>query len=501
MISLYNSGDSYDQIAQKIGKSARWVGVVLRSHITPRPRSQKKVVAVERIPWQTKAERDLLAIRLYQSGKGALTVSRQLGISKKTVFKILADNGIPTDKNRRSGTLTEEQIQQAVELYDSGMSTSQVAKQFGVCPDTIAFHVRKRSQARNPADTMSIIPVEHQEEIKRLYTEEKLSSYKLADKFNVHINCMQAFLKRHGILVKAFTPQWQEAVNRGIESGGSSLEATVEKYLQEMGLPYNRQSIIGPFRYDFGLLDDSVLVEVQGSYWHSSAQRRQRDAYKRRLANKHGKKLVVIWDYEIKNKQLVQNRIQNAISKSDFDFKQCEVRLAPWEEAKNLLDKYHYQRAGRSGKCVGAYLGDKLVAVVVYALPTRQETADKQNLPYSDVLELTRFCIHPTYQARNFATWLLARSYRFLDCQLLVSFADPTFGHTGTIYRAANWELDGETPASYWYYNGRTDTIYHKKSIWNSAKRSGVTEEAYYKSKHLLKVWGQPKIRFIKRLW
>jgi hypothetical protein len=51
---------------------------------------------------------------------------------------------------------------------------------------------------------------------------------------------------------------------------------------------------------------------------------------------------------------------------------------------------------------------------------------------------------------RNAETWLIGKSVRHIkrhhkDVEFLLSYADPTAGHRGTIYRAANWTFDGMT--------------------------------------------------------
>lgn len=50
----------------------------------------------------------------------------------------------------------------------------------------------------------------------------------------------------------------------------------------------------------------------------------------------------------------------------------------------------------------------------------------------------------------NSETWFLARAIRYVkrNCpavRMLVSYADPSVGHKGTIYKAANWKPDGRT--------------------------------------------------------
>lgn len=89
--------------------------------------------------------------------------------------------------------------------------------------------------------------------------------------------------------------------------------------------------------------------------------------------------------------------------------------------------------------------GDAPVGVIVYALPPR-ETAKR----YGGVTwELARLWIEDSVPT-NAETWLIGQSIRHIrrhrpDVEFLVSYADPSRGHTGMIYRAANWAQDGRT--------------------------------------------------------
>ena len=51
---------------------------------------------------------------------------------------------------------------------------------------------------------------------------------------------------------------------------------------------------------------------------------------------------------------------------------------------------------------------------------------------------------------RNAESWLIGQSVKHIkrkypDVKFLISYADPSAGHLGTIYRAANWASDGRT--------------------------------------------------------
>ena len=458
------------------------------------------------LKWDNKDERDSLVVELYVNNKfGGHTISKKLGIGKRTVFRILEKKGIKTDSNRKAQKLTDEDIANIIILYSSGLSMPSISEKYSVDPETIRYHINKNHKARSAADTLSVIPVYLQDEIIRLSEEEKLSSYKIAAKFEWPYQSVQAFLKRKGLSPTQGTKEWKEAVQRGIKSGGSSLEVKFREILDECAVEYTTQPALEEFRYDFGLQNDTILVEIQGSYWHTKKQRRQRDSYKQKLARKYGKKLLVLWDYQLENTELVKYKILNSINPPKFDFTSLFISIINWKDAKALLQNWHYQGHGRSGMCLGVKFGSKVIACAVFAKPTRLETAKKQNIEYFQILELTRLIIHPQYQAKNFSSWFISRCIRYIKSnvehvKLLVSFSDATFGHDGTIYKASNWVLDGTTVESYWYYHRRENKMYHKKSIWNAAKKIGVSEIDYAKSKHLLKVLGLPKSRFIYNL-
>jgi hypothetical protein len=87
----------------------------------------------------------------------------------------------------------------------------------------------------------------------------------------------------------------------------------------------------------------------------------------------------------------------------------------------------------------------KLVGVVVFSLPPRETS-----LRYKAVTwELARLWIDDSIP-RNSETWLLGKAVKYVrrehpEVEALVSYADPSAGHCGTIYRAANWASDGRT--------------------------------------------------------
>lgn len=83
--------------------------------------------------------------------------------------------------------------------------------------------------------------------------------------------------------------------------------------------------------------------------------------------------------------------------------------------------------------------------VVVFALPPR-ETDTRYGCT---TWELARLWVADDVP-RNAESWFIAQVVKWVrrersDVAALVSYADPSAGHAGTIYSAANWQRDGRT--------------------------------------------------------
>lgn len=94
-----------------------------------------------------------------------------------------------------------------------------------------------------------------------------------------------------------------------------------------------------------------------------------------------------------------------------------------------ILDVHHY--LGRRGARPRLVYEDHH-GLIVFSSPS------SRRIP-RDWLELSRWCIlaggHGSEQWRDAVLWLRERS----DTTTIVSYSDPSVGHTGALYRACNW--------------------------------------------------------------
>ena len=114
--------------------------------------------------------------------------------------------------------------------------------------------------------------------------------------------------------------------------------------------------------------------------------------------------------------------------------------------ANALVVKYHYlHRRTSVSFAFGLYRGPRLVGVVTFGTPPSrhlQMSACPTNP--SAVLELNRLWVADELP-RNTESWFVSRALRELPSRIIVSYADPRFGHYGYIYRALNFNYAGWT--------------------------------------------------------
>lgn len=137
----------------------------------------------------------------------------------------------------------------------------------------------------------------------------------------------------------------------------------------------------------------------------------------------------------------------NIFRKADYEVRPID---ALW--ARRFIRTHHYSK-GMSNTGTHFHglfrLGSwELLGVAAWLPPTRvaAESVNREN--WKRVLSLTRLAIHPSVPT-NGASFLMAASMRIIEAEQkwksLVTYADTFMGHTGAIYRAANWIYCGET--------------------------------------------------------
>jgi GNAT superfamily N-acetyltransferase len=298
----------------------------------------------------------------------------------------------------------------------------------------------------------------------------------------------------------------------------SSIQEQLYSILKDLNVQFHREypnkqcdqpCVIGPYTFDCHIpmdTDPDLLIECQGNYWHSLPQVRSRDQSKASYISNNFQgvyELKYIWEHEFNNYNKVNDLIKywlgiTQIEIEQFNFKDVSIEHTPREDYKLLLSKYHYlTNAGRGGITYGAYLNNELIACCVFS-PLPRQNISIANYSADKCRELSRFCIHPKYQKKNFGSWFLSRALSLLSnrYKIIVAYADTTFNHSGTIYKAANFTMDNEVTPDYWY-TGPDGWVMHKKTLYNQARSLKMKEQEFAESYGYIKIHGHKKLRFI----
>ena len=137
--------------------------------------------------------------------------------------------------------------------------------------------------------------------------------------------------------------------------------------------------------------------------------------------------------------------------------KDFEVKRVNRRDIEQFMEHWHYSHSinGLSCQyCFGLYRMDDeqfptLIGAAIYGRPAMRGQGPKWNPDNPEsVLELRRLvCIDDT--PKNTESYFIGRTLKWLklntDIELILSLADPYYGHSGIIYRATNFQFLGES--------------------------------------------------------
>lgn len=321
-------------------------------------------------------------------------------------------------------------------------------------------------------------------------------------------------IHRNLALERFKSDEYKAKIAKGLERFSSlgkrsAPEKQLDALLNELGLVFQPEKAVGPYRFDAYVPVHDAYFEIQGEYWHSLPNNQRRDATKSQYLRSSypDAKLICIWDYEFLTPGLVKSRIQTALgvgkpNQVNFEFTDLIFSNQDAEACRKFMGAYHYAQYGKQAKFLyGAVLGQTLIQATKIGPLSRSESAEKEGYKTNECYELDRFCIHPEYHKRNFASFALTKAtdefFRVNPhVKALISFADSTYGHSGTIYKAAGWQKVGTVKPDY-HYVDKNGWKLHKKSLYNQARGAHMKEKDWAEQHGWVKVFGKSKTKYL----
>lgn len=149
------------------------------------------------------------------------------------------------------------------------------------------------------------------------------------------------------------------------------------------------------------------------------------------------------------------------------------IDWATHEAAKYACENWHYSKSLPVPPLVkiGAWERKKFVGVVIFSRGASSNLLTPYGLCSNEGCELTRIAMtnHDAHVSR-----IVRLSVQFLKrnnpkLRLIVSFADPHYGHHGGIYQAGNWIYAGSTASGkeYWHNGQRLHSRQVSEKGWN----------------------------------
>lgn len=321
--------------------------------------------------------------------------------------------------------------------------------------------------------------------------------------------------KKHGEIMSAvFSGDDNKSYKR------TSIESAVISMLDSLSMVYEEQKPIGHYLFDLFIPSHNLLIEIQGEFWHSYPRSKSRDASKFTYIDEYFPDFRILYLYErdFRNHEIVKQKLIQELfdgdylcAQNDFSFNNIIIKSmdtknklskSHYSVPEEFLQSFHYAGFGRSAQTIyGAYLGDELIAICKFT-PVFQKGVDTFiDFTPEEILELDRFCIHPQYQKKNFASWMISRCSKLIfeespKIQSLISYVDLSNDHIRTMYEASNWIELHKTDPPYHYISPEGYVMY-KKTVWNKAQKSNISEHDFVIENSYTKIKGKEKTKFM----
>ena len=159
-------------------------------------------------------------------------------------------------------------------------------------------------------------------------------------------------------------------------------------------------------------------------------------------------------------------------------------------DIKDFIEIYHYSNninGLHSLYCFKLVYKNDIIGALIYGYLGMANVWRKYAENEKDIIELNRLCcIDDTF--KNTESYFIAKTIKWLkhntNIKTIISYADPTYNHTGIIYKASNFKLIGMTSKSrYILYKNKK---YHDKTI--RTKHNGILKPYAVKLKKELDV-------------
>lgn len=247
------------------------------------------------------------------------------------------------------------------------------------------------------------------------------------------------------------TPILTRLTNAGIDvirHNVSNVEKEIREYIETFtsDVIYNDRKIISPHELDIVLPNYNIAIEINGVYWHSELQGKDKHYHKRKTEMCYSKNLLLlhILDIEWINKtDIVKSKIAGIFKNHlRIPARKCKINTVTTQEKSVFLNQNHLQGSVGSSVNLGLYYNNELVSLATFGKPRYTKIAE---------WELIRFCNKINVSVQGGASKLFAHFIKTYNPISIISYADARWS-SGHLYNQLGFEFLHTSEPNYSYF-------------------------------------------------
>ena len=280
----------------------------------------------------------------------------------------------------------------------------------------------------------------------------------------------------------------------------------IQDFLNQNNVNYiqNNRKIINPFEIDFYLPDYNLGIEVNGLYYHSELNGKDKNYHfnKSKMAEKNNVKLIQIFEDEILNqKEIVLSKLSNELKLNNIriDARKCLIKEISSKTKKEFLEENHLQGDCKDTLRYGLYHKEELVSIITFG--KRKITGSNKDSNW----ELIRFCNKNYHSVRGGFNRLLSHVLKNNDIKNFITYADCRWSgldYIKTVYHKSNFKFIEITSPNYWYFkpSSQIKRLYRfnfrKSKLVSEGFDSNKTEWEIMQERNFDRIWDCGNMKF-----
>lgn len=290
-----------------------------------------------------------------------------------------------------------------------------------------------------------------------------------------------------------FERSWHQILKNNdvlFKSHGLNTQKEIYDFIVELGIT----NCIFNYRehkkeIDLFIPDLSLGIELNGLYWHTDKYLKDNNHHKKKqnFFKEKGIDIIQITDWEWNNRNSqIKSFLTSKLRKNTTTVfaRMCIIREVEKSEAHKFLNKYHILGSCGFKIAYGLYRNNELLMLVTIGTHHR----NNKDLVLSRLVSKTGVTVVGGLSR-------LSKKLKHLYPGL-ITWIDKRFS-TGESWLMCGWELDGDLPPDYIYYNIKTKTMVSKQSRRKKKIKTpeGMTEREHAKLDGLYRFYDCGKIR------